>query len=117
MKKALNECDQLPADAAPDAVNKASNTLMHWYRRLCYLDVYHIIIVAKVGEAEQQIIMNAQQIQRNNELREEENAPLIETWYDRAQGLIGAVPWPAQDYHPSTASKASPSIFSTRIRF
>ena len=48
-RKALDEFDQLTAESAPDVVEMANYTLMAWYRRLCYLDVYHIIISGRPG--------------------------------------------------------------------
>ena len=34
MKRALQELDELPADAAPDVRDKAKYTLMAWFRRM-----------------------------------------------------------------------------------
>ena len=53
--------------------------------------------------------MHEEQIIRNDEERELEDAPGIEAWCDGVGGLSGAAPLPAQDHHQSTASTASSS--------
>ena len=99
IKRALQELDELPADAAHDVTDKAKCTLMAWFRRMCYLDEFNIIIQGTIGGSEERIYLNEAQIRRNNELREADNAPLFD---------LRAAPLPAyQDHHPSTTTKAS----------
>ena len=53
IKRALQELDELPADAAPDVTDKAKCTLMAWFRRMCYLDEFNIIIQGTVGGSDE----------------------------------------------------------------
>ena len=74
-KRALDEVDELTAESAHDVVDMANSKLMTWYRRLYYLDVFHIIIRGKPGGPEELFYMNEEQIRRNDEERECEGPP------------------------------------------
>ena len=81
--------DAITAESTRADAGAACVNLERQYRRLYFLEKLNIIIKAcKRGGGEQQIYMTDEQIQRNLDLRAEENAPMIEGWKTTTQTLI-----------------------------
>ena len=77
LKRALTAFDELPAEPTPALLEETSQHLACWYRRLFFLDKFNIVLRCKIGEPETRIFMTEEHVNRNNELRWEEDAPCL----------------------------------------
>ena len=108
LKSAINASDQLSDASSAAVVQETTQQLSRWYRRLYFLDRFNIVILQPRGGAETRIYMTEEQIRKNDELRDKEDAPMVETRLERVHALEETVT-EQLDYHSSTASKASPA--------
>ena len=67
LKKALKAFGELPVEPALALLEETSQNLTRWYRRMFFLDAFHIVLLCKNGGPEKRIYMEEEQIKRNNE--------------------------------------------------
>ena len=108
LQKALKTHDALTAESAPAEIQMACNNLEKQYRKLYYLE--HLNIVIKYSHptgVELEIVMNKEQIQRNRQLRLEQNALMIANWQTTACELR-KYKWPAATSKASSSAGPAP---------
>ena len=103
LKCAVAAFDKLPAQPTQALLEDASQHLERCYRKLFFLDKCGIVLKRKFNGPETQIVMTREQIRQNDKLRLEENAPMIDTWFEEAQ----AVSFERGDHRPTTLKASS----------
>ena len=103
LKLAVAAFDKLPTQPTQASLEYASQELQRCYRKLLFLDKYGIVLTKKFDGPQKQIAMTREQSEQNDYLRSQENAPMIDTWFEEAQ----AVSLERGDPRPTTLKASS----------